>query len=78
MSIEIVCDTPGATIYYTLDGREPVPGGAMRYAQPLYVTSTKCIRASAHRAGWRPSPSVTHTYIVNANDTLKGLPIHLH
>ncbi|HER20300.1 MAG TPA: hypothetical protein ENO14_04545, partial [Chromatiales bacterium] len=66
--LTITCDTPGVTIYYTLDGREPCdddgrgPVGTP-YTGPIYVLGTTCIRACAVKDGWKPSPTAAHTYI---------------
>ncbi|HSV98794.1 MAG TPA: FN3 associated domain-containing protein [Sedimentisphaerales bacterium] len=66
--VAITCDTPGATIHYTLDGSEPdgasgaSPAGRI-YTAPLRITGTTCLRAQATREGQPPSEVVTHTYV---------------
>ncbi len=66
--VTITCATPGATIYYTLDGREPtsassrLPMGQL-YSSPIPITATTCLRAVAVKDGWLPSNVDTQTYI---------------
>lgn len=69
--VTLGCQTPGATIYYTLDGSEPysrsrqVPAGSI-YSGPILVSRTTCLRAQAIKPGWLPGNSMTHTYIFPA------------
>jgi len=66
--VAITCETPEATIRYTLDGSEPdgasgaSPAGGI-YTAPLRITGTTCLRAQATREGRPPSEVVTHTYV---------------
>ena len=66
--VTITCATPGATIFYTLDGSEPVPvsgrplGGNV-YGGPIRIAATTCLRARAVRAGWLSSNVDTQTYV---------------
>ena len=70
--VTITCETPGATIYYTLDGSAPysvsrqVPAGSV-YAGPIRITGTTCLRAQAVKPQWLPSNADTHTYIFPAD-----------
>jgi hypothetical protein len=85
-SVSITTTTEGATIYYTLDGSEPyqpawagqmngqLPAGKV-YTEPIQVVKTTCIRAKAIKTGWIPSKIATHTYIFNASETIKSLPV---
>ncbi len=66
-SIELSSLTPGATIYYTLDGREPSPA-SHQYAEPIPVEGSPnkaavTIRAVAYKNGYLPSNVVTFSYI---------------
>ncbi len=62
------CETPGARVYYTLDGTLPysvereVPFGAV-YSGPIHIDKTTCLRVIAIRDGWLPSNTDTQTYI---------------
>ncbi|UCD50875.1 MAG: lamin tail domain-containing protein, partial [Phycisphaerales bacterium] len=66
--LTLTCDTPEATIYYTMDGTDPyskvrqMPGGRV-YREPILIFETTCIRAKAFRAGWMPSQTETYTYV---------------
>lgn len=77
-NVTMACTTPGATIYYTTDGSDPVSGEvnspqSISYTVPVAVSATKCVRASAIKTGWRPSPSMSHTYIF-INDVITQSP----
>lgn len=61
-TIEIASATPGATIYYTLDGSKPVPGVSPVYSDPIRVSSTTTIKAVAVRNGFKDSKIMTETY----------------
>ncbi len=70
--VTLRCTTPGATIYYTLDGSEPAaPGGRFSlgsvYTGPLRITKTTCLRARALRNGWLSTNVDTHTYVFLAD-----------
>lgn len=68
IELTLTCDTPGATVYYTLDGHDPAddsgrgPVGTP-YAGSMYVLGTTRVRAFAVKDGWAPSETVTQTYI---------------
>ncbi|MBM4027440.1 MAG: hypothetical protein FJ280_18845, partial [Planctomycetes bacterium] len=70
--VVLTCATPGATIYYTLDGSEPAsPAGRITtgniYDGPIRITKTTCLRARAVRNGWLSTEVVTHTYLFLAD-----------
>ncbi len=74
VAVTITCTVPGATIYYTKDGSEPYltatsrPNtGATVYNGPVLISKTTCLRATAIRTGWKPSPVSTQTYIFIAD-----------
>ncbi len=80
-NLTITCATPGAQIYYTTDGSAPVENEASTatstlYTGPVSITSNTCIRAAAIKTGWIPTNIDTHTYIFNASDTIKSLPVY--
>ncbi|MEN6578068.1 MAG: lamin tail domain-containing protein [Phycisphaerales bacterium] len=68
LDVTITCDTPEATIYYTLDGSEPgsvtgrLPKGSV-YAGPIHIARATCLRARAVKDGCLPSNVDTQTYI---------------
>jgi hypothetical protein len=61
--VEVTTDTAGATIYYTLDGTEPLPTNGSVYGGPLTVSTTTTLRAVAYLEGYEPSDVDTQTYI---------------
>jgi len=80
-NLTITCATPGATIYYTTDGSAPIENetptaASIPYSNPISISSNKCIRAGAIKTGWLPTNIDTHTYIFDATDTIKSLPIY--
>ena len=59
--------TPGASIYYTLNGSPPGPTNTL-YTAPIPVAGTASkavvlLRAAAYKTNWLSSPITTHTYI---------------
>lgn len=47
-SLELVCKTPDASIYYTLDGSQPTRESYLYDpSNPIYLTSTTCVKAVA-------------------------------
>ncbi|MHC4727062.1 MAG: CotH kinase family protein, partial [Planctomycetota bacterium] len=83
-TVTIATETKDAVIYYTLDGSEPYnfdtsgrsrsPGG-MIYSIPVTINKTTCLRAKAIKPGYRPSDIKTHTYMMNASDAHRSLPV---
>jgi hypothetical protein len=80
-NLSIVCDTPGAEIYYTTDGSAPIENetntpNSTRYVAPVPINSSNCIiRAAAIKPGWMPSNIDAHTYIFDAPDEIKNMPV---
>jgi hypothetical protein len=66
--VTITCATPGATIFYTVDGSDPAPiSGRIStgsvYSGPIRIARTTCLRVRAARNGWLSSNAGTQTYI---------------
>ena len=55
--------SPGAVIYYTLDGTPP-SATTLRYSNPVTVASTETIQALAVAPGYTDSPVVQATYTI--------------
>lgn len=55
------CETPGATIYYTLDGTEPDESSA-RYGQPFTIEPGTTLKAKAFAEGYGPGGTLTVPY----------------
>jgi hypothetical protein len=53
-NVTIACATPGAVIYYTLDGTLPTQGSTL-YTGAVSLASASVIRAVAFTNGWTPS-----------------------
>jgi len=56
VNVTISCATPGAAIYYTLDGSLPTQASTL-YSNAVYLPSASTIRAVAFTNGWTPSPA---------------------
>ncbi len=66
--VTLTCATPGATIYFTVDGSDPAgkagsPLGGTVYTGPIRIRQTTCLRAVAAKGGWLSSRSNAQTYI---------------
>ncbi|QTA93847.1 chitobiase/beta-hexosaminidase C-terminal domain-containing protein [Desulfonema magnum] len=62
-NVEISCDTAGATIHYTTDGREPSESSPV-YNSPVPVSSAVTIKAKAFKTDWVASAAVTGKYTI--------------
>jgi hypothetical protein len=78
--LTLATETKNAIIYYTLDGSEPYeyigrfPNGII-YTGPISISRNTCLRARAIKQGWKPSAVKTNTYLLNASESVKSLPI---
>ena len=61
--VTITCSTPGATIYYTLDGTIPDQGSS-QYLGTFTANATLTIKARAYAVGMDPSPVATVTLTI--------------
>lgn len=71
--VNLSCPTPGATLRYTLDGREPTDASPA-YVNPLAVAAGTALRVRATAAGLLPSRVVTASYLVESNAGRRNLP----
>ena len=60
--VTLATATPGATIYYTLDGSTPVPGSSPVYTEPIRVSVTTTLKAIAAKPGFKDSKVMVQTY----------------
>ncbi|MDQ3000429.1 MAG: chitobiase/beta-hexosaminidase C-terminal domain-containing protein, partial [Fibrobacterota bacterium] len=60
--VTITTTTPGAVIYFTLDGSTPIPGVSDRYSEPLRISVTTTLKAIAVKPGFKDSKVMTQTY----------------
>ena len=71
--LAITSATPGAAVYYTLDGSSPTTDdgtpapGAVAYTGPIHIAGTSVVRAAAFRDGWLPTNADTQTYLFLAD-----------
>ncbi|MBN2474798.1 MAG: lamin tail domain-containing protein [Pirellulales bacterium] len=81
-TVTITTGTPGAVIYYTLDGSEPYldldgedpdQTHGIKYTGPLTISGTTMVRAAAFREDWYPTNIDTHTYLFTA-DVIRQSP----
>ena len=68
-------DNPQAGIRYTTDGSEPTAQHGLVYGDGIPISETTCVRAVAFRVGYKPSPVVTSTFVLNASDAIKSSPV---
>jgi hypothetical protein len=66
-AVELTTRTPGASIFYTVDGSSPFDSQrgvatGRPYTGPVPITTTTSLRAVAIKAGWTPTKADTHTY----------------
>jgi hypothetical protein len=66
VAVTLQTPTPGAGIYYTLDGTEPSTSSNL-YAGPLTLTSTTTLKAKALVAGYGESVTVTAGFTDDAD-----------
>ncbi len=62
-TVELVSETPGATIRYTTDGSIPTESNGATYAEPISIQGTTLLRAAAFKAGFIPAPAITQSYL---------------
>ena len=65
--VTITCNTPGAEIRYTLDGRTPTATTGILYTGAIHVATTTTLRAAAFKSGYVASPVDTQTYLFLAD-----------
>lgn len=61
--VQILCETPGATIHYTLDGSTPNAESPV-YTEPVFVGSNLVVKAIAYKEGMEDSPVVSYQVTV--------------
>jgi hypothetical protein len=76
--LTIITDTGGASIYYTLNGKEPtniITSTNLLYTGSILINKTTCLRARAFKPGYKSSGTITQTYIFGASNAIKSLPV---
>lgn len=64
-TVELMCETAGATIYYTLDGTTPTTSST-EYTGAIELTAAKTIKAIAVKASMNNSDVTTAAYTISA------------
>ena len=64
VSVTISCATEGATIYYTLDGSNPMEDGTV-YTSAINITETTTVKAFAMKEGYLNSNVASATYTIS-------------
>jgi predicted alpha-1,2-mannosidase len=62
MLTELACNTPGAEIFYTLDGSEP-SRKSFRYLKPIVLNHSLELKAKAFKKGMQPSLELKEEFI---------------
>lgn len=57
--VQILCETQGSTIHYTLDGTDPTAASPV-YTNPVFVGSNLLVKAIAFKEGMEDSPVVSY------------------
>jgi photosystem II stability/assembly factor-like uncharacterized protein len=65
--ITITTPTPGASIYYTVDGTPPTSSSTVYPAGGFSLTRSGTVSAIAAKAGWSPSDAAQRTYSLKAD-----------
>ena len=71
--IELTCELPEATIYYTLDGTCPCAAGSesvKKYEAPIQLTDNLLIKAYATAPGYQDSDIAELSFMVDAIETV--------
>ena len=64
ISVTISCATEGATLYYTLDGSNPMEDGTV-YTSAINITETTTVKAFAMKEGYLNSGVASATYTIS-------------
>ncbi len=72
VTVTLADTTPGASIYYTLDGTEPTTASLL-YTQPVVLASSATLSAKAFAAGAVASAVASATYTIALDGTGTGL-----
>ena len=75
--VTMTCTTPGASIYYTLDGSEPSETNGILYTGPFTLTGTTWVKLIAVKDGWIDSFAVSQLVGAQASVPEEDLLLHL-
>jgi hypothetical protein len=70
VSVSLSTATPGAAIYYTIDGSDPKTSSTrMLYSTSISIENTSTLKAYAVKAGMSDSEVASYSYIINTMPT---------
>lgn len=72
-AVEITCSTADASIYYTLDGREP-DTSSLLYEGALTISSTTLVKAIAVKEGMDASSVASASYVIQKEPVIPDTP----
>lgn len=72
--VSISCSTPQSSIYFTLNGQEPILDGntPIRYLGPITVTENVSVKAIGVRDGWSSSPAAWSELFISGASSLSA------
>lgn len=73
IEVDLASATPGANIYYTLNGKEPDEKSDL-YKEPIKLNSNTIIKAKAYKEGFEPS----RTFTIQASKAVLANPVNAH
>lgn len=76
LSVTITCATPGAAIYYTMDGTTPTTNSS-HYLGALTINNTTIVKALAIANGMYDSPVATVNYVIQDTNSVLTLPFDI-
>jgi hypothetical protein len=74
VEVTLTAASPGARIWYTRNGKVPVPHASEEYTAPLNIAVPTVLRAAAQQDGFRASEALTQTYLIGISEAVKSLP----
>ncbi len=74
--ITIICSTPGASIYYSINGEEPNIESTI-YTEPFTLSASCTVKARAFKDGYTHSAVVTRNYAINLETVSPPVFSHL-
>jgi hypothetical protein len=64
LNIEITCPTPGASIFYTTDGKDPT-SASTQYSEAIEIGRSTKLKAIAIKSGYIDSDIISAEYVLN-------------
>lgn len=67
VSVTLSTATPGADIYYSLNGQKPIVGTSYttKYSGPVFIGTDVTLKAIGYRSGWTESGILTEDYAID-------------